>query len=151
MRMRVHNFETKFKWNSFIRFYTELWLELAICAFINLRGGEYGKNYLETISMVFVYAFGAFFVAYFIFVFWILMIGDTDKRLGNYKTIRKYGSLYGDLKFYTHDALYTPIIFIVRRVLFAWTTLYFPFSFTVYRFLLFYLGTIFTVIYLIKV
>ena len=99
--------------------------------------------------MIFVYVFGIFFIGYLLFAAQLLLRGNSDARLGDPNTINRFGSLYSDLKFFTHDNLWFPILFILRRIAFAFFTIYFLESGSVLLFFQFYVGTMITIVFIV--
>ena len=69
------------KYNFFVRFFLEVSLEIAICAFLNIQSGSWehkGNPNTHYIGLILSYVFLGTFTAFILFTCWLLYWGSDN-------------------------------------------------------------------------
>ena len=113
----IKKMNARFYWNTYIRFGLEAYLELSICALIKFVG----PFSLENGSEIF-FLFASIFIIVSIFAMFIIGVLVPQlhfKKLGTKEFEERFGDLTLGINLKSRAAVLFPVIFMLRRVLYA--------------------------------
>lgn len=103
-------------WNSYIRFWMEAYLEMAVCSLLRMKNLNLNSP-SASFHSVFSIAICVVLVSFFIFA--IVFMVKNYEQLGTPECKQKYGALYLGLNTKKRSAVIVPIMFLLRRLLYA--------------------------------
>lgn len=114
VRICIQKLESKLYWNSYIRFFLESYLELSIVALIRIQDFSFDSKgeSISTIFSIFVFSLMVLIIP----GAWAILYVSNQTTLDSTQFKAKFEELYDQLDTKRKEALFQPILFLLRRM-----------------------------------